>query len=277
MHAPTRTIPLTSGMPLHPHGADAETSEAEAERVLREPRPRPYEEALALLADGRIELEGRLAWGSNDTLLCRLEGADARAHAVYKPRSGERPLWDFPAGTLCRREVAAYAVCEALGWAFVPPTRLRTGPLGPGALQLWIPHDPAEHYLEMDELDPDAARRIAAFDLVINNADRKSGHVLRSGDGRLWAIDHGVSFHVVPKLRTVIWDFAGQPLPPGAGADLARLARELAPGGPTRASLAPLLDDAELDALAQRASALRASGVLPAPDEDRRHFPWPPV
>jgi hypothetical protein len=246
----------------------------------------PTDRALALLASGELTVEGRLPWSSNATFLVRVADAQGQLLAVYKPRRGERPLWDFPAGTLCRREVAAYVVSEALGWRLVPPTVLRDGPYGPGMLQAFIPHDPDQHYLVLVDPDPLTIRRLVAFDLVINNADRKSGHVLVADDGTLWAIDHGVCFHLEPKLRTVIWDHAGEALPAGLAADLERLAGQLAgpaaPRTPPKAgapagALAELLAPEEVAATARRARRLARHGRFPAADPARRSTPWPPV
>lgn len=244
--------------------------------------------ALAILAEGEAILEGRLPWSSNSTWLVRLETPDARVLAVYKPRRGERPLWDFPAGTLCLREMAAFELSQALGWGLVPPTVLRQGPLGLGALQLFIPHDPEEHFLVLERPDPATVARLVAFDVIINNADRKSGHVLRDETGRLWAIDHGIAFHVEPKLRTVVWELAGEPLPADLAANLGALLDALeppaleppAPGdaGPGLAErLAPLLSPAEIAALVRRGRRLLAQGRFPGADPRRRDIPWPPV
>lgn len=257
-----------------------------------------FARALAILAEGKAILEGRLPWSSNATWLVRLETPEARVLAVYKPRRGERPLWDFPAGTLCLREMAAFELSQALGWGLVPPTVLRQGPLGLGALQLFIPHDPEEHFLVLERPDPATVARLVAFDVIINNADRKSGHVLRDETGRLWAIDHGIAFHAEPKLRTVVWELAGEPLPADLAADLSALldaldppasdeaasdepashepaADEAAPG--LAARLAPLLSPAEIAALVRRGRRLLARGRFPGADPGRRDIPWPPV
>lgn len=236
------------------------------------------ERAMALLEGAAIEVEGQIPWSSNIALLCRLRDAQGEMLAVYKPRRGERPLWDFAQGTLHLRELAAWRIDQALGWGLVPPTSLRDGPYGPGMLQAFIPHDPEEHYLEMAAPDPEAVARIAAFDLVINNADRKSGHVLRDEAGQLWAIDHGICFHVEPKLRTVIWELAGEPLAPDLIRDLRDLLAALRdPRSALRADLAPLLSVDEIRALGQRTAELLAAGAYPDPDPDRRMIPWPPV
>ena len=160
----------------------------------------------------------------NSTFLVEVVGPEAPTLAVYKPQAGEAPLWDFAEGTLCRREVAAFVLAAALGWPAIPPTILRDGPFGTGSVQLFVDADPSEHYFTLRERCLDAFRPVAAFDVVANNADRKSGHCLRSEDGTVWLFDHGVCFHEDPKLRTVIWEFAGEPL-----AD--HLARDLGAGG----------------------------------------------
>jgi len=195
---------------------------------------------------------------------------------VYKPARGERPLWDFPTGTLYRREVAAYLVSERLGWRLVPPTLVRDGPLGVGSVQLYVDADPEVTAFELLADDHPDLARIAAFDVVTNNADRKAGHCLAGPDGRVWAIDHGLCFHVQYKLRTVLWDLAGTRLEAGVLADLEALAAEVAGGGPLAAALAELLDGDEVVALARRARALVRAGRLPAPRGDRA-YPWPLV
>jgi uncharacterized repeat protein (TIGR03843 family) len=241
-------------------------------------RPIGVAQALALLQGATLTISQRLPWSSNGTWLACVEAADLSAYAVYKPRRAERPLWDFPAGTLCLRETAAFVVSQALGWQLVPPTVLRDGPLGPGSLQLFIPHDPEVHYLALEDPDPAAIRRLVALDAIINNADRKSGHVILAEDGRLWAIDHGISFHVEPKLRTVIWDYAGQPLPAEISADLDALAGGLtAPAGALRRDLAALLCRDEIDALIARTRRLVQSAVFPGSNPRRRAVPWPLV
>jgi uncharacterized repeat protein (TIGR03843 family) len=228
--------------------------------------------AADVLRLGDVTVHGRVAGSSNVTLLvtCSLDGVDLPA--IYKPVRGERPLWDFPPG-LHRREVAAYQLSETLGWRLVPETVLRAdGPFGEGSLQRVVDEDGESHYFTLHEeprWHPDL-RRLAAFDVVANNADRKSGHVLLA-EGRLWAIDHGLTFHAEAKLRTVVWDFAGDPVDPDVAADLGRLVEEGPPAG-----MATLLEAAELDALVRRAEVLLAEGRLPHPRSDRS-FPWPLV
>ena len=233
------------------------------------------ERARALLAEGELELLGRIPWASNATLLAKVTHQGLEGLAVYKPARGERPLWDFPAGTLYRREVAAYLVSERLGWRLVPPTLARDGPLGVGSVQLYVDADPEVTAFELLADEHPSLARIAAFDVVTNNADRKAGHCLAGQDGRVWAIDHGLCFHVQGKLRTVLWDLAGEPLEAPVLADLEALAGEAA-GGAFADSLGELLDPAEVAALARRATALVRSGRLPSPRGERA-YPWPLV
>ena len=228
-----------------------------------------------VLGTGELEVLGLLPNASNHTFLARAKSADEELLAVYKPRRGEAPLWDFPEGTLCAREVAAYVVSRALGWPNVPATVLRDGPYGVGSVQRFISHDPEEHYFTLAERFPEEFRRVAAFDMVVNNADRKSGHCLLAEDGRIFLVDHGVCFSDEPKLRTVIWDFIGDPLEEGTRADVRRLAGEVR-GGQVRDELANLLAPAELAALAERADTVAATVRFPEPGPDRP-FPWPPI
>jgi Phosphatidylinositol 3- and 4-kinase len=228
-----------------------------------------------VLGIGELEVLGLLPNASNHTFLARAKSADEELLAVYKPRRGEAPLWDFPEGTLCAREVAAYVVSRALGWPNVPATVLRDGPYGVGSVQRFVPHDPEEHYFTLAERFPEEFRRVAAFDMVINNADRKSGHCLLGEDGRIFLVDHGVCFSDEPKLRTVIWDFIGDPLEEGTRADVRRLAGEIR-GGQVRDELANLLAPVELGALTERADTVAAAVRFPEPGQDRP-FPWPPI
>jgi uncharacterized repeat protein (TIGR03843 family) len=226
------------------------------------------------LETGEITVHGRFADSSNMTLLvsCTLEGEELLA--VYKPARGERPLWDFPSG-LHRREVAAYALSETLGWGLVPETIERhEAPFGTGSIQRLVPEDGKSHYFTLK----DEARwrkpllTMAAFDVVANNADRKSGHVLLAED-RLWGIDHGLCFHCDPKLRTVIWDFGGEALPKSLREDLEAF---VAAGLPSE--LCALLDDEEQEAVLGRAARLVQRGKYPRPaDDDWRPYPWPLV
>jgi uncharacterized repeat protein (TIGR03843 family) len=235
----------------------------------------PTADALAILTEGEVELLGRLPWISNATFLVTVRHGDASLRAVYKPRRGERPLWDYPSG-LFVREVAAYRLSEALGWGIVPETVGRAdGPLGPGSFQRFVPADFSEHYYTLLERPAhhDALRTIAAFDLLANNADRKSGHCLLGEDGRVWAIDNGLCFHVVPNLRTVIWEFSGEPIPPGLLADIEQWAGD----DSALAPLEELLDPAEVSALGRRARAVLQAGAFPDPGTAKRAYPWPLV
>jgi uncharacterized repeat protein (TIGR03843 family) len=234
------------------------------------------ERARAFLAEGELELLGRIPWASNATVLAKVIHQGLEGLAVYKPARGERPLWDFPDGTLYRREVAAYLVSEQLGWRLVPPTLARDGPLGVGSVQLYVDADPEVTAFELLAGGHPALARIAAFDVVTNNADRKAGHCLAGQDGQVWAIDHGLCFHVQAKLRTVLWDLAGTELEAPVLADLEALADAAAGDAPLAASLGELLDRAEVVALAKRARALARAGCLPAPRGDRA-YPWPLV
>ena len=227
------------------------------------------------LAEGDLEILGLLPHSSNYTFLARLAKDDGDTQAVYKPRRGEIPLWDFPEGTLCQREVAAYEVARALSWPRVPPTILREGPEGIGSVQLFIEHDPREHYFTLQDRYDDEFRRVAAFDVVINNADRKAGHCLLAEDGVVFLVDHGVSFSIEPKLRTVIWDHAGEALPDSVCEDLTTLTAKLR-RRPLRARLLDLLSSAELEATIRRAERLVAAGRYPLPGPGRA-YPWPPV
>ncbi len=224
---------------------------------------------------GELTLEGQFTWGSNYTFLVRV---GAELEGVYKPVKGEQPLWDFPPETLAGREVAAYLLSEALGWTLVPPTVLRAdGPFGPGSLQLRVAHDPEWHYFTFEDSVRQQLRPAAVFDLLVNNADRKGGHILLGEDGHLWLIDHGICFHEETKLRTVIWDFAGEPIPADLLESVRQLQPKLAAGNPLAEALAAYLSPAELEALRQRAAALLAAPSFPHPPEDERYMPWPPV
>ncbi len=229
-----------------------------------------------VLVAGELEVLGRLPNASNHTFLARARREDEEMLAVYKPRLGETPLWDFPEGTLCTREVATYVVAQTLGWPNVPATVLRDGPYGIGSVQRYVPFDPEEHYFTLGDRFPAEFRRVAAFDLVVNNADRKAGHCLLGEDGRIYVVDHGVCFSREPKLRTVIWDFIGQPLEDRLRADVRRLAGDVR-GGSVGDELAELLAEDELVALATRADAVAEMDRFPDPGPERRPFPWPPI
>lgn len=266
----------------------------------------PREDLIEVLSTGRIDLAGRFVWGSNHTFIAEVAADAIRLKAVYKPAAGERPLWDFPSQTLAQREVAAYLTSVALGWQLVPPTVLRSdGPAGGGSLQYFVDVDPERHYFTFSPQERQLLAPAALFDVLINNADRKGGHVLLGPHNQVWLIDHGVCFHEEYKLRTVIWDLAGRPIAPELLRDLKdflnRLVaepsvtqdsdasgigaanqqahpdqRSLPSAGPQTelAQLSQLLSPAELEALERRARRLLATGRYPAPGAER-HFPWP--
>ncbi len=235
------------------------------------------EQILSILATGVIKIEQLVPWSSNYTFLVRVASSSQELRAIYKPSRGERPLWDFPTGTLAKREYATYLVSESLGWPNVPPTVLRDGPQGIGAVQLFIQSIEGEHYFTLRDTHREEMKRIAVFDAVINNTDRKGGHILLGKDGEIWCIDHGVTFHEHPKLRTVIWDFTQDPIPASILEDLRDLKARLSRSDPLWRSLAPLLSMRELDAVCQRTDDLLRRGVFPDPPEDWPHIPWPPI
>ncbi|RRR81236.1 SCO1664 family protein [Streptomyces sp. RP5T] len=254
-----------------------------------------------LLARGELTVRGQIRDASNAVLHCSVAYDGQEALCVYKPVRGERPLWDFPDGTLAQREVAAYEVSEATGWGLVPPTVLRDGPFGEGMCQLWIEGVPGSELLalvdgeepepgwraiglaEVDEgrtallvhADDERLRRLAVLDAVINNADRKGGHLLPAEGGRLYGIDHGVTFNVENKLRTLLWGWAGEPLPEEAVDVLKGLRKALS--GDLAARLAALITPAEIDATRARVDALLESGKHPEPSGEWPAIPWPPV
>lgn len=233
-------------------------------------------DVLTILRQGRVELTGQFVWGSNYTFLTRVITQEGEIQAVYKPSQGEQPLWDFPDGSLAAREVAAYLTSRALGWDLVPPTVLRQdGPAGPGSVQLYVEADTDRHYFTFTPEEKQRLRPAAVFDLLINNADRKGGHVLLALDGRLWLIDHGVCFHREDKLRTVIWDFVGEPIPAGLLEDL-RAFRDRLRGGDLKDEMADLLSRPEVAALERRADRLLADPRFP-PRGRGRPYPWPMV
>lgn len=297
-------------------------------------------EPTELLAHGELAVLGRIGGASNAVLYGSVGGAGGESvPCVYKPVAGERPLWDFPDGTLAEREVAAYEVCRVLGWDLVPPTVLRDGPYGEGMCQLWVgptpdtgappptaadgllavveteepgpgwkavglvavpaeepdgasadgdgdggrtegeadEHFPGERTALLVHADDARLRRVAVLDAVINNADRKGGHLLPLPDGRLYAIDHGVTFHTDDKLRTLLWGWAGEELPAALLEPLRELAAALIEGGPLAARLAGLLTSAEVAGLRRRTGALLAAGRHPAPGGEWPAIPWPPV
>jgi uncharacterized repeat protein (TIGR03843 family) len=230
----------------------------------------PVADALTVLAEGEIEIQGRMPWSSNATFLVSVTLDRARLMAIYKPHRGERQLWDFPDG-LYRREVAAYRLAKDLGWPLIPETIVRTeAPFGEGSLQRFVEADFDQHYFTLleEERHRPALQAMSVFDIVANNADRKGGHCLLDSEDGIWGIDHGLCFNVAPKLRTVIWDFAGEPIPETLLADLRRLALE------PPASLESLLHPTEAEAVLRRAEQVAATAVFPDPGEGRP-YPWP--
>jgi hypothetical protein len=235
------------------------------------------EQIVGLLHNGRIKIEGLLPNSSNYTFLVTVKQPDLQCLAVYKPQRGERPLWDFPRGTLCLREYATFLVAMALGWVFVPPTVLRKGPHGLGALQLFIDAVPNANFFSLREQYAFVFQRLCAFDYIVNNADRKGGHCLLGKDGRIWAIDHGITFNADFKLRTVIWDWAGDPLPDDIVADLRNLRQTLSAGGTLTEAIGRLLSAAEIRAFHRRLDNLIEMGTFPQPHPDLPNIPWPLV
>lgn len=255
-----------------------------------------------LLAHGELDVAGRLIHASNATFFCTITLNGTTAACVYKPIRGERPLWDFPDGTLANREVATYLLSEATGWSLVPPTVLRPGPLGPGMVQLWVHADSDRELVDvvpaaevpagwcrvlrahdrygdpalLVHADTPGLRRMAVLDVVVNNADRKGGHVLLGPDGEVYGVDHGICLHAKNKLRTVLWGYLGEPLPGETLDVLRRLRAELCGGtGPLGEQLAEHLTGRELRAVADRIDRLLDTGTYPAPSGDWPAIPWP--
>jgi hypothetical protein len=232
---------------------------------------------LDLLRSGRLDVVGRLTDASNATFVCDIEVTEDGAEplrVVYKPVRGERPLDDFPIGTLAFREAAAYVLSEACGWGIVPPTFLRDGPLGMGAVQLWVDVDEEADVLEMIVTSDERLRHMAVFDVLANNADRKGGHILPAEDGHVYGVDHGICFAVEPKLRTVLWAWRGTEL----SADEVAVVKKVCDGldGDLGRELGTLLTPAEVRATSRRAEALLITGQFPHPDPGRPALPWPP-
>lgn len=238
-----------------------------------------FEQILGSLADDVIKLEGEFLLGSNYTFLVRVHPQTSESFlAVYKPQEGERILWDFPDNTLGHREVAAYLVNQSLGWNLVPPTVYRSdGPFGPGSAQLYIEHDPNYHFFNLSKQDIQRLRPVALFDLLANNADRKGGHVLFDQNGNLWSIDHGLCFNVEEKLRTVIWNFAGEPIPEDLRQDLVMFRKQLELPSTFLDQVGEHLSLEEITVLISRTDRLLRMSHFPCPPDDRRAYPYPPV
>ncbi|MTD56438.1 SCO1664 family protein [Amycolatopsis pithecellobii] len=261
--------------------------------------PNPTDPAAKhLIVHGKLDVEGRLVDASNVTLFCAVELDGLRANAVYKPVNGERPLWDFPDGTLAGREVATYLLADATGLGAVPPTVLRDGPFGVGMVQLWIEtsddefidirapedvppgwrvvlhaHDRLGEPAVLTHADHPGIRDLAVLDIIANNTDRKGGHVLAGTDGRVYGVDHGICLHAEPKLRTVLWGWIGDALPAEAVEKLQALPEKIY--GSLGEELAEHLTGLEIKAISDRAEALLAAGVFPEPGDDWRAIPWP--
>ena len=239
-----------------------------------EPSVVALEDALRLLRHGDLQVEGRLVDASNATLYCSATLDGLTAAVVYKPVQGERPLWDFPDGTLAGREVSAYLVSQATGWDVVPPTVLREGPFGTGMCQLWIDVDESVDLADLARSDHPALRRMAVFDAVVNNADRKGGHLLPTGSGHVHGVDHGVCFSTEDKLRTLLWQWRDDPLPDEAVEVLSRVRAELE--GPLGESLSEHLTVSEVRATTRRVDRLLRTRRYPLPSPDWPAIPWPP-
>ena len=231
-------------------------------------------EARSLLLDGEIDVEGRMLDASNVTLVGAIRTGTLEAECVYKPVAGERPLWDFPDGTLAGREVSAALVSEATGWRIVPPTVLRDGPFGSGMVQLWMDGDASVDLAAFVRRDHPGLRRMAVFDAVVNNADRKGGHIIPMPDGHVHGVDHGICFSVDPKLRTLLWRWAGKPLPDEAVAVLEKLQADLL--GDLGEALHEHLTRREVRRTQQRVAELLRTGRHPEPSGDWPALPWPP-
>lgn len=235
--------------------------------------------ALEVLQNG--EFDGDLVmlrWSSNYTFLANMKLGDDLLPAVYKPHKGERPLWDFPDGRLCDRELASFLTSQELCWEIVPPTVVREGPHGVGSLQFFIEHDPEEHYFSFDNSKAPYLQRMQAFDYLVNNADRKGGHCLVDQTGHVWGIDHGITFHSQNKLRSVIWDFAGQPIPGDLLQDIERLCSKVEnEADDYRHCLQSLITEREINAFRNRIRHLLKAKKYPQPGPSGPNYPWPPV
>jgi len=260
-------------LPTRRTSSDSETTDEESVTLTES-------DALQTLATGKMTEHGLLPYSSNHSFLVAVGRGRLTLPAVYKPQRGETPLWDFEWGSLCKRETAAYEVSRGLGWDLVPPTVLRRGTRGLGSVQLYVHHDDDRHYftVQADARFAASLRRLALFDFVINNADRKSGHCLIAGEGRLWAIDHGICFHSELKMRTVIWEFSGTPIEPALLEDLNRFRADLCDEDSAAARvLCRLLTGEERAAVLERVQALVRAQRYPSPHPHRRNYPWPPI
>jgi len=239
--------------------------------------PHNLEVITRLLNTGEIGVVGQVAWGSNFTFLVKVEGNEGEIPAIYKPARGEQPLWDFPHGSLADREVATYLTSQALGWELVPPTVLRKdAPAGPGSMQLYIDVDPDRHYFTFNQEEKERLRPTVLFDAIINNADRKSGHILLGEDDHIWLIDHGLCFHDEEKLRTVVWDFAGEPIRGELLECMGLLRDQMESQNDFHDDLSHLLSRTELIKFRERIDRILRSPTFPSPGPGRP-YPWPLV
>lgn len=235
----------------------------------------PEEDARPILQYGEFIDGYRLPRSSNYTFFVRIAAGQGKyLPAIYKPRDGERPLWDFPQGTLYKREYAAFLLSRALGWPDIPLTLVRDGPHGVGSVQLYVDCDPGVTYFELIEEHREALQRFAVFDLLANNADRKAGHCLLGSDGRIWSVDHGLILSPTFKVRTVMLELWGQPIPEGVLGDVRRLLGELDTEGSVAGALAEVVTPQEVEALAGRLRLILERPVLPVLDP-QRNVPWP--
>ena len=226
--------------------------------------------AFRLIEHGEIVSCQLTPAGSNYTFVAQLQLEDETGLAIYKPKQGEAPLWDFPSGTLYKRELAAYLLDEFLGWNLIPPTVIRDGPYGVGSVQQYVEHDPKRHYYNFDQVDINRLKAIACFDLVANSTDRKANHILEDLDGKIWSIDHGLTFHADMKIRTVIWDFCGQRIPRRLLSRVGTLQRELQDPQGRLKELVDLLLPEEVTAFRQRVDWVLDEGVYPGLRRRRR-------
>jgi len=233
---------------------------------------------IEILQKGSIRLKGQFPFGSNYTFLTSVKYKNSSYRAIYKPQKGEIPLWDFPPDTLANRETATFLISEALSWGYVPPTIIRSdAPFGRGSLQWFIAHNPEMNYFTLPEEIKEDLRPAVVFDMIINNADRKGGHVIIDSRKQIWLIDHGVCFHHQPKLRTVIWDFIGERISDQIIHDLHFLNDKLASNSPLISELEQLLSSQELIALKKRIEHIIRVPFFPVPDKNSRPFPFPLV
>ena len=231
---------------------------------------------LEALHNGKVDIQGQFLFGSNYSFLADVEYQKKHIQAVYKPNKGERPLWDFPAESLAKRETAAYLISRALGWDFVPPTIIRNdAPLGKGSLQFFIPHDPNMNYFTIPGRIHKKLKRAALFDIIINNADRKASHILLDENENIWLIDHGLCFHVENKLRTVIWNFAGKEIQQNLLSDLMELLDAFNEKPGDFLEFEDLLSVSEIEAFKKRIQSIARKKFFPMPQKDRRPYPYP--